>query len=85
MAPQKQVNVRLDEETIELLDAAAWIDGLNLLDEVRTAIQRHAAEVAKDPDVQDALRLRRRRRPAEEELPRIRSLEDKRRGSKTSR
>jgi uncharacterized protein (DUF1778 family) len=81
--PQRQVNVRLDDETIEVLEAAGFLDGRNLTDEVRAAIRNRAAEAGQDPIVREALELKRKRnRPAEPQAPPVSSLEDKRRRRK---
>jgi hypothetical protein len=85
VANQRQVNVRLDDEAIELLETAGFLDGRNLLDEVRAAIHLRAQEAAKDPEVQDTLTRRRRRRPAEKKPPAISSLDAKRRRAEGSR
>lgn len=78
---QRQVNVRLDEETIEVLEFAGLLDGRTLLDEVRAAIQARAAAAAEDPDVQEVLEVKRRRRNREtpDAASVVASLADKRR------
>lgn len=61
MASQRQVNVRLDEETIEILEAAGFLEGRNLTDEARAAILSRAEEARVDPLVQAARALRQKR------------------------
>ena len=80
------MNVRLDEETIEVLELAGVLDGRTLLDEVRAAIHARAAEAAKDPDVQEMLEVKRRRHPpgAMVDRPIVSSLADKRKRSRKS-
>jgi hypothetical protein len=85
VASQRQVNVRLDEETIELLEVAGFLDGRNLLDEVRAAIHARAEEAAKDPEVQEVLARRRNRKPAKSEPAVVSSLDEKRKRSERSR
>ena len=58
---QRQVNVRLDEETIEILEAAGFLEGRNLTDEARAAILSRAEEAQTDPLVQAARALRQKR------------------------
>ena len=61
---QRQVNVRLDDADIEILEAAAFLDGRTLSDEARTALLSHVAEVRRDPLVKKALEVRAERAKA---------------------
>lgn len=79
LPPQRQVNVRLDEETIEILEAAGFLDGRNLTDEARAAILARAEEARADPLVQAAWALRQKRlSEAAESTPTVSSLEERR-------
>jgi uncharacterized protein (DUF1778 family) len=76
---QRQVNVRLDEETIEILEAAGFLDGRNLTDEARAAILARAKEAQADPLVQEARTLRHKRlSEAEDNALSISSLDEHR-------
>lgn len=80
---QRQVNVRLDEDTIEILEAAGFLDGRNLTDEARAAIVSRAEEAGSDPLVQQARDLRRQRKAAAAGEPSVvSSLEEKRKRSR---
>ena len=76
---QRQVNVRLDEETIEILEAAGFLDGRNLTDEARAAILARAREAQSDPLVQEARALRHKRlSEAEDDSLAVSSLDEHR-------
>jgi uncharacterized protein (DUF1778 family) len=79
---QRQVNVRLDDETIEILEAAGFLEGRNLTDEARAAIVTRANEVGEDPLVQAARALRQKRLQEIEEESNVSSIGDRRRQSR---
>ncbi len=55
---QRQVNIRLADEDVTVLEAAAFIDGEALSDRVRAVLLQHVESLRADPLVQQALRLR---------------------------
>jgi len=61
---QRQLNVRLDAATFDILEAAAFIDGVSLPDVIRPVIDALASELGTDPAVQLALRAREERSAA---------------------
>lgn len=75
---QRQVNVRLDDETIEILEAAGFLEGRNLTDEARAAILARADAVGADPLVQAARALRQKRLEEVEDDSNVSSIEDRR-------
>lgn len=55
---QRQVNVRLDEADVEILEAAGFVNGRNLTDEARAGLLSHVAKVKEDPLIKRALGVR---------------------------
>jgi hypothetical protein len=56
--PQRQINVRLADDTVRVLEAAAYIEGgLSVAEYVRPVLDELVAELSKDPAVQTAMRL----------------------------
>lgn len=62
---QSQVNVRIDSRKVEVLEAAAFVDGKTLAEFVRTAVEGLADRLGDDAAIQLALQARdhRARRP----------------------
>lgn len=54
----RQINVRLDDDDVAALEAAAFVGDRSLPEEARTALLRHVAEVKKDPLVIAMLALK---------------------------
>lgn len=67
---QRQVNVRIDDEDLEVLIAGGFIEGTSMTDEVRLAIQKRIDELRSDPDVAEVLRIQQERR-ARNEAPNV--------------
>lgn len=56
---QRQLNIRVDAETFDVLEAVAFLDGASLPDVIRPVIEQLAEELeAADPAIQLALRAR---------------------------
>jgi hypothetical protein len=56
--PQRQINVRLPDDAVKVLEAAAYIEGgLSVAEYVRPFLDQRVAELAEDPAVQTAMRL----------------------------
>lgn len=55
---QRQINVRLDEDDVSVLEAAGFIDNRSLTDEARAALLLRVEELRQDPFVQKALGVR---------------------------
>jgi hypothetical protein len=62
--PQRQLNVRMDGGTFDLLEAAAFVEGISLPEVIRPVIEALANELGADPAVQLALRAREERAAA---------------------
>ena len=75
---QRQINIRLPDEEVAVLEAAAFLEGGSLADLVRTALTDRVAGLRTDPRVLDALRLRAER--SAEKAGVLRPLDAKRRG-----
>lgn len=56
--PQEQVNVRVDSELVEILEAAAYIERASVSELVRGAIEVLARTYASEQRVQTALKAR---------------------------
>lgn len=61
---QKQLNVRLDEATFDVLEAAAFVRGASLPDIIRPQIEALAETLAQEHAIQTALRARQEHRAA---------------------
>ena len=58
---KRQVNMRLDTETVEVLEAVMFLEGKGSLQEVITPlVERYAEDRSRDPAVQDMLEQRAR-------------------------
>jgi hypothetical protein len=55
---QKQLNVRLNEDIFDVLEAMAFIEGVSLPDIIRPVIEALAFEARSEPAIQLALRAR---------------------------
>jgi hypothetical protein len=56
--PQRQINVRLPDDAVKILEAAAYIEGgLSVAEYVRPILDQRVAELAEDPAVKTAMRL----------------------------
>lgn len=55
---QRQVNIRLAEEAVTILEVAAFLDKETLPDRVRAVLMQHVEALRADPLVQEGLRLR---------------------------
>jgi hypothetical protein len=55
---QRQVNIRLAEEAVTILEVAAFLDKETLPDRVRAVLMQHVESLRADPLVQEGLRLR---------------------------
>ncbi|HTW42417.1 MAG TPA: hypothetical protein VMD79_08885 [Solirubrobacteraceae bacterium] len=55
---QKQLNVRLNEDIFDVLEAMAFIEGVSLPDVIRPVIEALALEARSEPAIQLALRAR---------------------------
>jgi uncharacterized protein (DUF1778 family) len=53
--PQRQLNIRLDAAKFDVLEAAAFIEGVSLPEVIRPVLDSLALELAADPTVQLAL------------------------------
>jgi hypothetical protein len=64
--PQSQVNVRVDSRKLEILEAAAFVDGRSVGELVRSALEDLADQLHEDVAVQLAIQARdaRQRAPA---------------------
>jgi hypothetical protein len=62
----RQVNIRLPDEDVAVLEAASFLDEDGLPDLVRRILLDRVAVLRKDPQVHDALRLRAERAAAKE-------------------
>jgi hypothetical protein len=59
--PKKQVNVRLEKETVEVLEAVMFLEGQGSLQEViAPLVENYAGERAGEPAVRDMLDRRAR-------------------------
>jgi uncharacterized protein (DUF1778 family) len=58
---QRQVNIRVDDEDFEILEASAFVNGTTLSDEVRQAVLALVLRAREEEDVLDALAIRYRR------------------------
>jgi hypothetical protein len=58
---QRQVNIRVDEEDFEVLEASAFVNGTTLSDEVRRAVRALVMRARDEGDVRDALKIRHKR------------------------
>lgn len=58
---QRQVNVRLEADIVDVLAAAAFIDGVSTGELLRPYLRSLADELARDPQVMAAVRARRER------------------------
>jgi hypothetical protein len=63
--PQKQLNVRVDEETLDVLEAAAFTKRASLPDIVRPFLEELARTLREEPAVRTALVARGQRTAAE--------------------
>jgi len=55
---QRQINVRLADEAVKVLEAAAYIEGgLSVAEYVRPMLDQLVGQLAEDPAVQTAMRL----------------------------
>jgi hypothetical protein len=59
--PQEQVNVRLDVDLVEILEAAAFVEDASVAELARGAIEGLARRYSTDRAVQSALEARRLR------------------------
>ncbi len=57
----RQLNIRLDAAKFDVLEAAAFIDGVSLPEIIRPVLDALASKLAADPTVQLALRAREER------------------------
>ncbi len=73
---QKQLNVRVDETTLHLLEAVAFVWGVSLPDVVRPYLEELARELAGEHAVQTAIRAREER--AASQAGKLSSLQSKR-------
>jgi uncharacterized protein (DUF1778 family) len=56
--PQRQINIRLVDDSVKVLEAAAYIEGgLSVAEYVRPMLDQLVAELVEDPAVQTAMRL----------------------------
>jgi hypothetical protein len=58
---QRQLNIRVDGVKFDVLEAAAFIDGVSLPEIIRPVLDALANDLAADPTVQLALRAREER------------------------
>ncbi|HSZ15329.1 MAG TPA: hypothetical protein VK790_14940 [Solirubrobacteraceae bacterium] len=58
---QRQLNIRVDAAMFDVLEAAAFIDGMSLPELIRPILDDLAKDLAADPAVQLALRAREER------------------------
>lgn len=63
MARTRQLNLRLPEESMDVLDAAAFLERRSAQDLVAVAVRKVVEELGRDPDVQRVVETRRTRRP----------------------
>jgi hypothetical protein len=54
----RQLNLRIDSDTFDVLEAVAFLEGLSLPELIRPAVENLAKELRADPAVQLALRAR---------------------------
>lgn len=59
---QRQINIRLPEEDVVVLEASAYLDAHALPDLVRSLVLQHVATLKLDPEVQQFVRARSRRK-----------------------
>jgi len=59
--PQRQVNVRLDEDEFDELESCAFIERRSLPEELRAAVRAHIAILEENPHFEAALAARRGR------------------------
>jgi len=79
---QRQINVRLPIETVEVLETAAYLEGMSSVPElIRTIVDLEAARLRRDPHVQEVLRARAERAAMRE--GKLSSLESWRRQGET--
>lgn len=56
--PQSQLNIRIDSRKLEVLEAAAFVDGRSVADLVRSAVEELADELHDQAAVQLAIQAR---------------------------
>jgi hypothetical protein len=79
---QRQINVRLPIETIEVLETAAYLEGMSSVPElIRKIVDLEAGRLRRDPHVQEVLRARAERAAMRE--GKLSSLEARRRQGET--
>lgn len=61
---QKQLNVRMDDATFDVLEAAAFVRGASLPDVIRPQIEALAESLVDDHAIKTALRAREEHRAA---------------------
>ena len=77
---QRQINVRLNEDDVAVLEAGGFIDNRSLTDEARAALLLHVESLREEPLVQKALEVRAERAKAKQadDSKRVSSLDAKR-------
>jgi hypothetical protein len=62
---QRQLNVRLDEKTFSVLEAAAFVEGTSLPDVIRPQLEALAERFSREHAVETALRAREEHRASQ--------------------
>lgn len=61
---QKQLNVRMEEATFDVIEAAAFVQGVSLPEIIRPQVEALAESLSRDHSIQTALRARAEHRAA---------------------
>lgn len=56
-SPMRQVNVRLSQESFDVIRASAFLDDASEAELVRKIVERYVTSASNDSDVQNALKL----------------------------
>jgi hypothetical protein len=78
---QRQINIRLPEKDVAVLEASALLDDSALPDLVRSLVLEHVATLLRDPEVQHfvEVRLRRKAEREKKEGEKVTSIGERRR------
>ena len=61
---QRQINIRLDEDEVTVLEAAAFLDGLNVAELVRRLLRNEVTALRQQTDIRELVRHRAERAAA---------------------